>query len=175
MSRRSTSTKAVRRRCEKLIAALDLPRTDDIRVLTAHIADRLGHTVELVPHSLDPQALSGSCELRNGVHRITYQADTSTWHQEHIISHELGHLVSGHPCTDIGDEDTHRPPPATRVLGRDTVARMLARSHYDDPGEREAEIIGTLLQQHLTACAHHPDRSASVIAPALEHTWGSDV
>ncbi|MCD9145989.1 hypothetical protein [Streptomyces albireticuli] len=170
--RDSARTKVTRRHCEKRLASLELPRTCDIRSLVTHIAERIGHPIELVPRSLDPRSVSGQCELRHGVYRIVYQAHTSAWHQEHIISHELGHLISGHPCSDIGDEATDRPPPATRVLSAGTVARMLNRSQYGDPLEREAEIIGTLLQQHLATHAQPSAHAATWVAPALEHTWG---
>lgn len=171
----SGHTKAVRRRCERRLAELEPPPTSDIHVLVAHIAERLGHPIELVPKNLDPREVSGQCELRNGTYWITYQENTSYWHQIHIICHELGHLVGGHECIDVGDESIAESVPTTRILSQSTVARMLGRSHYDSLPEREAEIHGTLLKQHLAAHAAAPTQEATWVAPALEHTWGGRV
>ncbi|MEU6083814.1 hypothetical protein [Streptomyces sp. NPDC047108] len=168
-------TKAVRKRCERRLAELELPPTSDIHVLVAHIAERLGQPVKLVPRDLDPREVSGQCVLRNGTYWIIYQRNTSHWHQMHIICHELGHLVGGHECIDIGDEAESRPEPTTRILGQSAVARMLGRSHYDSPPEREAEVHGTLLRQHLAAHAAASAGAATWVAPALEHTWGGRV
>jgi hypothetical protein len=93
----------------------------------------------------------------------------------HIICHELGHLVGGHECIDIGDETMTEAVPPTRILSESTIARMLGRSHYDNPPEREAEIHGTLLKQHLAAHAATPAQAATWVSPALEHTWGGRV
>ncbi len=167
-------TRAVRRRCERRIAELELPQTSDIHVLVAHLADRLGHPIELVPRTLDPRDVTGQCELRHGTYLITYQENTSDWHQIHIICHELGHLICGHDCVDIGDEAAELPVPTTRILGDSVVARMLGRSHYENLPEKEAEVTGTLLKQHLAA-AVSPGQAATWVAPALEHTWGGRV
>ncbi|MDJ0465020.1 hypothetical protein [Streptomyces sp. H27-C3] len=173
-------TRALRRRSEAKLAALELPRTSDMRLLVSHVSDRIGHPIVLRPRPLDPRRASGTCVLRHGIYVITYQVSTSVWHQQHAVGHEAGHLIAGHRCVDIGDEDEDgfdEPPPRTRVLGPAAVSRMLCRSnsHFDEPGEREAEVIGTLLQQHLAAHASPQDQAATWVAPALEHTWGGRV
>ncbi|WP_143660265.1 hypothetical protein [Streptomyces sp. t99] len=173
-------TRALRRRCEAKLAALDLPRTSDMRLLVSHVSARIGYPIVLQARELDTRKFSGTCVLRHGVYVITYQESTSLWHQQHTIGHETGHLIAGHTCIDIGDEDEDvdfDEPPPTRVLGPAAVSRMLCRSNsrFDEPGEREAEVIGTLLQQHLAAHATRQDRAATWVAPALEHTWGGRV
>ncbi|GAB2736105.1 hypothetical protein GCM10027174_06240 [Salinifilum aidingensis] len=68
---------------------------------------------------------------------ILYQQRTTPLHQQHIIAHELGHILCG-----------HRPDPIHPADGVDTDAfdwGTLRRTAYDTTQEHEAETAATLL------------------------------
>jgi hypothetical protein len=74
---------------------------------------------------------------------ICYEADTSSLHQEHIILHELGHLLCDHPSASAAPEDLLRLLMPTLDLAM--VRRVLGRTAYSDPQERQAELFAMLV------------------------------
>ncbi|MCM3882288.1 hypothetical protein [Frankia sp. R82] len=86
-----------------------------------------------------------------GVDYIFVREDTSRAHQDHIIAHELGHILRDHRG---GLSFSAVNPVTTRLaptLDPEIVRMMLGRSSYEDSDEREAELIGTYLQRRI----HH--------------------
>ncbi|MGN5381181.1 hypothetical protein ACQ4WX_40690 [Streptomyces lasalocidi] len=81
---------------------------------------------------------------------ILYQQETSKAHQDHIILHEIGHIIAGHHGeslhdgtangweNDHGQDDLDAPDP-------DTIQHVLRRTSYDETREREAELIATII------------------------------
>ncbi|WP_219905552.1 ImmA/IrrE family metallo-endopeptidase [Actinopolyspora mortivallis] len=68
---------------------------------------------------------------------ILFQSQTTPLHQQHIIAHELGHILCG-----------HRPDPILPGDGVDPTSfdwGTLRRTAYDTDQEHEAEITATLL------------------------------
>lgn len=78
---------------------------------------------------------------------IFYDANTTSAHQEHIILHELGHIICCHRGAGWLDEASARL--LFPNLDPDLVRDMLLRATYDDVQEQEAEIIAYLLSQRM--------------------------
>ncbi|SMF77012.1 hypothetical protein [Streptomyces sp. Amel2xC10] len=73
---------------------------------------------------------------------IFYQRETSRAHQDHIVLHEVGHILAGHQSDEMGDGFWQSMAPELSV---DVIKRALRRTSYDDDREREAELVATII------------------------------
>lgn len=137
----------LRKRCERIVAELEVPEPFDIQTLCDALGERRGRPIHLVPIKLPAQTVCGMCVPTGDFDAIFFEQDTSPLHQQLIIGHELGHLLAGHQATEVLDAD------ASRLLLPDLdpqlVQRSLGRSNYAATEEREAEMIGSLLLRRL--------------------------
>lgn len=119
----------------------------DIRRFCDQLGARRGRPIHLLPIDSLPGGPCGIWIAGARADYICYEARTSPLHAEHIILHEVGHLLRAHqgPETDADDELLPDLDPAMvrRVLGRP----MLGRTHYDSAEEHEAELIASLILQ----------------------------
>ncbi|MEV4240539.1 hypothetical protein AB0J47_35775, partial [Nocardia sp. NPDC049737] len=89
---------------------------------------------------------------------IMYGAD-SEWHADHIIAHEIGHMLLGHgtasgPGAAVADLSLRELMPS---LSLETIRSVLRRQDYGSERERTAETFADLLLVE----AMLPKRSAS--------------
>ncbi|GAA3185672.1 MULTISPECIES: hypothetical protein [Streptomyces] len=176
----------IRRRCKRLVKELALPATVDLRGLCDLVGARVGAPVHLVPMSLDGAA-SGMTAATDDAYWVFYESRTSPWHQAHIVLHELGHLLLGHDRDPALTEDALRlwtpSVDAATALRRMGLTPGLARHHgYDNPAERETEVLGTLLMERLAPPTQDPPpppdgraaELAAALGPALQHLRSPD-
>lgn len=80
---------------------------------------------------------------------IVYEAETSRPHQDHIIAHELAHMVCGHR----GGAGTHVDDDTARLLFPDLapelLQKILGRGNYSSVEEREAEVTASLILERI--------------------------
>ncbi|WP_346342624.1 hypothetical protein [Streptomyces sp. SID685] len=81
---------------------------------------------------------TGACDY------IVYQRETTKSHQDHIILHEVGHILAGHDSDD-GDEDLWAL--MMPDIDPQAIRRALRRTSYDQDHEREAELVATIILQ----------------------------
>lgn len=75
---------------------------------------------------------------------ILYEANTSRLHSEHIILHEIGHILSCHALDIRFDQEMlARLVPS---LSATAIERVLGRVNYTNEQEQEAEMIASLLR-----------------------------
>lgn len=136
-----------RRECEALVDAIDLPDPFDLAEMCARLGRDLGRPIVLMSHAMVVGGLCGTWMRTAQADYVFYEQDTSRLHQQHIVFHELGHLLRRHEPVKILDADlarimapTLRPAEGFRVLGRDS---------YSDDDEFDAELIATLLQRRI--------------------------
>ncbi|MET8183986.1 hypothetical protein [Streptomyces sp. NPDC005336] len=74
---------------------------------------------------------------------IIFEANTTRPHQDHIVAHELAHMICGHRDSTSLDAATAQLifPNLNPAFVRD----MLQRKNYSDTQEREAELMATLI------------------------------
>jgi phage-related baseplate assembly protein len=94
-----------------------------------------------------PLRLSGAapCGLWLGlpeVDLIFFEADTSPAHQDHIILHELGHVLSHEHDGTLDEELLRTLFPA---LSPELVRNALGRTRYSAVEEQEAEVFAHLV------------------------------
>ncbi|MFC4147268.1 hypothetical protein ACFO0M_13520 [Micromonospora mangrovi] len=97
---------------------------------------------------------------------VFFEVNTSRLHSEHIILHELAHIISGHTLgVDIADSVLGGLLPD---LDPTSIRRVLGRVGYTSEQEREAEMLASLV--HARARCPQPggqDQELAQMAEAL--------
>lgn len=133
----------LRRIGRRRLGALPLHRPFNIDQLVAEVSKLQGIPITLVPTRAHPRGPHGYWVTTSDHNYILFEQDTSPLHQQHIITHELGHVVSEHTGTaDSNDELRQLLMPD---LSESVIRRVLGRSAYTSEEEREAEILASLL------------------------------
>ncbi|MGX6607919.1 hypothetical protein ACWKSP_38210 [Micromonosporaceae bacterium Da 78-11] len=131
----------LRRRCERRLRGIRVPGPFDLDAFCAEVAARRGRPLHRLPV---PGLSSGApCGLWVGTDRadhVFYDPGTSPLHAEHIVLHELAHILSGHSGGD-GALAGLFPD-----LDPATVSRALGRTGYSTEQEREAEMMASLIR-----------------------------
>ncbi|WP_161784530.1 hypothetical protein [Actinokineospora spheciospongiae] len=162
---RPLSRAAVRRRHAALLRELPVPTPFDAAALCARVAERRGRPIRLVPMA----GLTGVCGMwvaTDTADLIFHESDTTPPHRDHIVLHELAHLLCDHrisiPLADqaralLPDLD---PDVVRRVLGR------AGRAGHAGAEEREAE--------HLAYLIRHREAPGTTLTTRLRGALGGD-
>ena len=156
-----------RGRYASVLREVGVPEPFNVDVFCANVAARRGRRVQL--HQL-PNGVGRVCGLYvslPAVDHVFFATGTSPRHRQHIIVHELMHLLFGH-----GGLRGFSPEALERLLpGLDPglVRAALARGGYSDPEEREAETVASLVMEHASTVAIGPgdDPAAARIETAF--------
>ncbi|MFE0187261.1 toxin [Streptomyces sp. NPDC058989] len=144
---RRSRLKKLRTAGAQKIAELDLPKVADVAELCRHLGEVRDRPITLVPMQMPASHPCGMWVAARDEDLIFYDANTTSAHQEHIILHELGHIICCHRGAGWLDEASARL--LFPNLDPDLVRDMLLRATYDDVQEQEAEIIAYLLSQQV--------------------------
>lgn len=142
------------RRCRKLADGLELPEPFDPDEFVRAVAAGRNRPIELLPARTIVGGLCGLVMSTDRTDYILLPANTSALHRQHILLHEIGHLVCGH--AGIGAVDVGALLP---TLSPGLVQRVLGRSVYTDVQEQEAELLATFV-------AHRAARGGEPAPPA---------
>ncbi|MFD9726739.1 hypothetical protein [Streptomyces sp. NPDC059072] len=142
MSHRRVS---LRKRCENILGHLELPHPFSLDELCNRIAEQRGRPIRL--HPLPKEAAeTGVCGLWVGtvsVDYVFYEAQTTPLHREHIVLHELGHILFGHHSVEADDvDDGHAPT-------------VLGRTNYTTRQEQEAEMLASMIRIRTANAGPH--------------------
>ncbi|WP_368396757.1 hypothetical protein [Streptomyces sclerotialus] len=157
----------VERRSRAFVAELDLPPVDSVLDLVPFMENRFGRSIRLMPFTpdpSDPDALDASAPcgmwLATGTtDYVFYDTGISRAHAEVIVGHEFAHMLKRHRgkapagSGDLGGLITGIDPSIVQLV--------LGRTRYNEPEEFEAEMVGSLLQEHVIssrATASRPSR-----------------
>jgi hypothetical protein len=150
MSGRAPVDPAVEQVC-KLKASLALPDPWDLNTFVAQVAETVGKPISVVaqPELAADGFPCGLVVERTGDIVIIYDSTSSGYHGDHIVLHEIAHLLLNH--ADPGD-DGHQHAGfvnAVEVLLPDCdpagVLRVLGRTDYDETEESQAELFASLV------------------------------
>ncbi|MGW8555958.1 hypothetical protein [Streptomyces tubercidicus] len=168
------------RRCRALVRDLEITSPLDMRALCERVAQYTGRPIRLESIALPPRGPCGLWVAVGETDYIFYEQETSRLHQEHIIAHELGHVLCDHRnSAAVGEESSLLILPN---LDPQMVKRVLQRGQHSSVEEQEAEVIASLILQ----AAHRrtleptwtvPSGSAEVIQRldrSLRHTRKGD-
>ncbi|NUP53970.1 MAG: hypothetical protein HOW97_42630 [Catenulispora sp.] len=146
------------RRCRDTVDRLELPEPFSAEAFVARLAADRGRPIELVPVSSRPRVPCGLLVTLEHTDVIVYFADTAALHREHIILHEAAHLLCGH---DQGAPmQTGSAAGLFPTLSPGLVQRVLGRTAYNAPQEREAELVASLIRCKAAARASAPRAAA---------------
>ncbi|TVT61963.1 ImmA/IrrE family metallo-endopeptidase [Amycolatopsis rhizosphaerae] len=138
---------ALRREVKQLLRELQIDAPLNVRVLCERLAQRRGRPIKLIPYPLPAPGVFGLWIGTIDADYIVYQKNTTPAHQEHIILHEIGHIISGHSgYEEDGDLWSQFFPD----IPPDMVHRALRREGYGPAFEREAEMVATVVKDWAT-------------------------
>ncbi|MFK8850350.1 hypothetical protein [Streptomyces sp. Ac-502] len=127
--------------CSDRLRGLHIPRPFELGAFLDRLAEQRGRPIHLEPQVTPP---AGPCGLWIATRRADYvfhDAATTALHRDHIVLHEVGHMLSGHSNL-LSGEAAHALVPD---LDPASVESVLGRSHYSDQDEQEAEMIASLI------------------------------
>ncbi|MFJ9344127.1 hypothetical protein ACIRP0_33345 [Streptomyces sp. NPDC101733] len=151
------ATGLVEHRNREFVRGLDLPAVDSVLDLVPFMEERFDRSIRLVPFasdpadpdSLDADAPCGLWLATGETDYVFYDTAISRAHAEIIVGHEFGHMLKRHrgndsvAAGDLGGLITDIDPATVRLV--------LGRTRYQEPDEFEAEMVGSLLQEHVSA------------------------
>lgn len=145
--------KEIRHRCESWLSTLTVPAPFDLDLFVAVIAERRGRPLHLHPATVSgaPCGVWLSCDDTD---HVFYDSTTSPVHRQHIVLHELGHVVADHHGT--------RGKPSEWIsllmpnLDPDLVSRVLCRSTYLETEEVEAEVFASVVLERAAGFIDPP-------------------
>jgi hypothetical protein len=135
----------LRRDCERRLAGVPVPSPFDLDEFCQGVARVRGRRLRLqgLP-GLSAQAPCGMWLALPSADYILFDSDTSPLHAEHIVLHEVGHILCNHSISaDIDNSMLSRLMPD---LDPRAVARVLGRVQYPTEQEQEAEMIASLIR-----------------------------
>lgn len=131
----------LRRRCERRLRDLPLPIPFDVHVLAETIAARRDRPIVLQPQSLG-DGVSGAWVASPEVDIVFYEEHAAPLHQQHVILHELAHIVCGHAGVPLAALESLLAGPSSPLRGRN-------RESYRSPDEWEAEVLASLILERV--------------------------
>jgi hypothetical protein len=154
--------------CRARLVSLDLPPTADLTALCEHLSQRRSRKISLLPMPLGVDRPCGLWLSMADTDLIAYEANTARMHQEHIIAHELAHIICEHRSNEaINTADAQLLFPD---LDPGLVREMLHRSHYSNDQEQEAEVMATMLLRSLRGASSAAAAGESELVSRLEQT-----
>ncbi|GAA2017013.1 hypothetical protein GCM10009839_10960 [Catenulispora yoronensis] len=160
------------RRCRETVERLELPEPFSAAAFVARLAADRGRPIELVPVTSRPRVPCGLLVTLEHTDVIVYFADTAALHREHIILHEAAHLLCGHD--QAAPMQTGSAAGLFPSLSPGLVQRVLGRTAYNAPQEREAELVASLIRCKAAARASAAARAAAEAAPAAHGEAAED-
>jgi hypothetical protein len=133
--------KGLRWRSERRLRGIRVPRPFDLDAFCAEVAASRGRPLVRRPvPGLSAEAPCGMWIATDKADHVFYDPGTSPLHAEHIVLHELAHILCGHSGAD--DAFAKLFPD----LDPATVSRVLGRVSYTSEQEREAEMVASLIR-----------------------------
>lgn len=148
----------LRRRCRRELQALGIQPPLQVDVLCRLLGERRGRPIRLVPYALPVPGPFGVWLATASADYILYQQETSKIHQDHIILHEVGHILADHQSDDSDDEFWRQMMPD---ISREAIRRALRRTSYDQEHEREAELVATIILEWASVLDQVTPRKSS--------------
>ena len=140
------SLRSIRRQCEAALVGVPVPNPFDINDFCRVISSRRGRALHLV----QKQTRLGPCGVWLSLPDADYvffESETSQLHREHIILHELGHLLCEHQPTEVIDEEVIAQ--LFPDLNPTVVHKVLGRTTYTAIEEQEAEMLASLVRERV--------------------------
>lgn len=119
---------------------LDLPDPFSIEELLNRVSEKRGRPIHLHPFSgiAGDELPCGAWMAMEKADHILVEESTSPLHRDHIVLHEISHMLLGHtPRQTLAKAFQH--------LDADLVTGVLTRTSYETEEERSAETLAGLI------------------------------
>jgi hypothetical protein len=159
----------LRRRCERRLAGIDVPRPFDLDRFCRHVEHSRGRQLRLQPiPNLTASAPCGMYLSTGEADYVFYESSTSALHVEHIILHELSHVICEH--TAFGGAGAGGSTLANLMPNLDPamIRRVMGRVSYSSEQEKEAEYMASLIRWRGGDRSTVPGASSSVGSRVVE-------
>lgn len=135
----------------KLADSLVVPRPWNLETFVARVAERVGKPILVVPQQ---DLTTGGFPCGLVVERaddivIAYDAASSGYHTDHIVMHEIAHVLLDHAGFVSPGAQRRTLAALFPELDIDNVLRVLARSDYDDIDENQAELFASMIMSDV--------------------------
>jgi hypothetical protein len=168
----SEMNRGLRRECAERVRRLEIPTPFDVQELCRRLGAQRGREIRLLPAPLPPESPCGLWVSTDHADYVFYEERTSQLHREHIVLHEIGHLLCDHEATPVLDDEASRL--VMPSLDPGMVQRMLGRTHYSRLEERQAELMASLIREQASRWSPEPTwtvpAEAADVAARLEHS-----
>ena len=171
------SERRLRRRVRRLLRELGIQPPMHVSDLCQRLGEHRNRPIRLVAWDFPVPGPFGLWISRADDEVIFYQKETTRVHQDHIILHEIGHILADHHDGAAADAVFAVPPAESPHDSRDLLAVPgLRRTCYAQETEREAELVATIIQQWAMimddVALRTGERGAGALATALSPRWG---
>ena len=137
----------LRHRCQALARELEFPEPFSAEALCGLIAEKRGRRLYL--HPLPPLSGEGApCGMwvaTTAADHVYFEAATSPLHQEHIILHEVAHMLCGHTMPGLGEPADAEGLERGAEPDPELIRNALARTRYTSNDEQEAEMVASVI------------------------------
>ncbi|MBH0775342.1 hypothetical protein [Nocardia bovistercoris] len=132
-----------------------LPKPWNLNAYLADVAAHRGRSIALRPVSAELLAEKGCRGKGLWVARayddiIVYDADATDRNAEHIILHEIGHMLLGHDHFDEEPEQTALAPSLAALLPSLGSRQVFGRTEFGADREQEAEVFADMTMVYAT-------------------------
>ena len=149
------TTRHIQKRCRALVNGLRLPRPFTVDALIAELAERRGRPIEL--RTLPNGVAINACGLwiATDTHDEIYvEEKTTPFHREHIVLHEIGHILCDHEANS--QDGAGALGGLLPDLSPALIMRILGRTNYTSEQEQEAELVASLIRTAAASLAPPP-------------------
>ena len=177
--KRQLSWRALRRRCDELLAGVAVPEPFDVDEFVLALGGERGRAIRVVDLP-DEGAADGPPKRARSACGMVVQFATEDvvfieprdWvYRVHVVMHEVAHLV----CEHRGDKPSLAHLGLFPDLDQSLVRAVLGRTRYSESEEMEAEAMASILTERLIgrdARSGHRNGSKGV-AHRIEQTLGT--
>ncbi len=148
--------KRLHRTSEELLDHLDLPTGSGLSTLIERLSHQRNRPIHVIPTALGAGEACGIWLATDTVDIIVVESDTTAFHQDHIIAHELAHMLCAH--SDILGPERDGMTSLFPHLDVQRIIKILGRTSYPTEDEEAAEIVASLILERVTR-------------PAMEFKW----
>ena len=132
-----------------------LPNPWTINAYLAEVAAHRKRSISLRPVSGDLLAEKGCRGKGLWIARrhddiIVYDEDATGRNAEHIILHEIGHMLLGHGDLDAAPANAPLPSALAALITASAGQHMLGRAEFGQEGERDAEVFADMTMVYAT-------------------------
>ncbi|MER5486845.1 hypothetical protein ABT024_27060 [Streptomyces sp. NPDC002812] len=135
------------------------------------LGEHRGRPIRLVPYSLPVPGPYGLWIAGAQADFIFYQKETSRAHQDHIVLHEVGHILADHGSDESEDAVWQEVLPDLSI---EVINRALRRTSYAEEREREAELVATIILEWASVLDRVTPRAPGDVSARRVHTALAD-